>query len=180
MSILTAPRVTEKVLQQELERMFREHYQLMYRTAYSMLGNQADADDVTQTIFLRLLRRGLPEDLNSNAQRYLYRAAVNVSLDMIRTRKRHPVADGVECIETLLENSDSNFEEERHRRLADALTELHPETAQILILRYVHDHSDAEIAKLLGVSRGTMAMRLFRSRARLKKLMQESLKGGKP
>lgn len=180
MSILTASRVTEIALEQELERMFRAHYQLMYRTAYSMLGNRADADDVPQTIFLRLLRRGLPADLKSNARRYLYRAAVNVSLDMIRMRKRQPVADGAERLEALSENSASSCVEERHHRLAEALTELHPETAQILILRYVHDHSDAEIAKLLGVSRGTMAMRLLRSRARLKKLMQESVTGGKP
>jgi RNA polymerase sigma-70 factor, ECF subfamily len=118
--------VTEKVLEQELERLFREHYQLMYRTAYSLLGNRADADDVTQTIFLRLLRRGLPENLNSNARRYLYRAAVNVSLDMIRTCRRHPVTDGAEFFATLLENFDSNFEEERHRRLTNALTSFIP------------------------------------------------------
>ena len=47
-----------------------------------------------------------------------------------------------------------------------------PEAAQILILRYVHDKSVAEIARLLGVSRGTIALRLFRSRARLKKLLR--------
>jgi RNA polymerase sigma factor (sigma-70 family) len=172
MSILTAPSVTETLLEQELERMFREHYQLLYRTAYSMLNNRADAEDVPQTLFLRLLRRGIPADLKTNARRYLYRAAVNLSLDMIRSRKRHPVTSGAETIEAPFDNSDSEFAEDAHRRLAAALAELHPETAQILILRYVHDYSDAEIAKLLGVSRGTMAMRLFRSRARLKKLMQ--------
>jgi RNA polymerase sigma factor (sigma-70 family) len=172
MSILTAPGVTETLLEQELERMFREHYQLLYRTAYSMLSNRADAEDVPQTLFLRLLRRGIPADLKANARRYLYRAAVNLSLDMIRTRKRHPLTAESERLEAPDDNSESDFAEERHRRLAVALAELHPETAQILILRYVHDYSDAEIARLLGVSRGTMAMRLFRSRARLKKLMQ--------
>jgi RNA polymerase sigma factor (sigma-70 family) len=174
MSILTAPGVTNTLIEQELERMFREHYQLLYRTAYSMLNNRADAEDVPQTLFLKLLRRGIPPDLKTNARRYLYRAAVNLSLDMIRARKRHPSASGSELLETPVDDSESAVAEERHQRLAEALAELHPETAQILILHYVHDYSDAEIAKLLGVSRGTMAMRLFRSRARLKKLMQES------
>jgi RNA polymerase sigma factor (sigma-70 family) len=174
MSILTAPGVTNTLIEQELERMFREHYQLLYRTAYSMLNNRADAEDVPQTLFLKLLRRGIPPDLKTNARRYLYRAAVNLSLDMIRARKRHPSAGGSERLETPVDDSESAAAEERHQRLAEALAELHPETAQILILHYVHDYSDAEIAKLLGVSRGTMAMRLFRSRARLKKLMQES------
>ena len=46
-----------------------------------------------------------------------------------------------------------------------------PDAAHILILRYAHNFSDAEIAKLLGLSRTTVAVRLFRSRARLRKLM---------
>jgi len=71
MSILTAPITTNRTLEQELERMFREYYPMLYRTAYSMLGNTADADDVPQTIFLRLLRRGMPADLKTNARRYL-------------------------------------------------------------------------------------------------------------
>jgi len=173
MSILTAPITTNRTLEQELERMFREYYPMLYRTAYSMLGNTADADDVPQTIFLRLLRRGMPPDLKTNARRYLYRAAVNLSLDMIRSRKRYHLTSDAALLETPAEGSDSSSTEELHQRLAEVLAELHPETAQILILRYVHDYSDTEIAKLLGVSRGTMAMRLFRSRKRLKKLMQE-------
>jgi RNA polymerase sigma-70 factor, ECF subfamily len=177
MSTLAVPRVTDRSVEQ-LEQMFRQHYAMLYRTAYSMLHNPADAEDVPQTIFLRLLRRGMPPELETNAKRYLYRAAVNLSLDMIRLRKRQQrtvTSEGIEAPD----DSDSSFIEERHRRLAEALAELHPETAQILILRYVHEYSDADIAKLLGVSRGTMAMRLLRSRARLKRLMQESL-GEKP
>jgi uncharacterized protein (TIGR03435 family) len=71
MSILAAPSVTNTLIEQELERMFREHYQLLYRTAYSMLNNRADAEDVRQTLFLKLLRRGMPPDLKTNARRYL-------------------------------------------------------------------------------------------------------------
>jgi RNA polymerase sigma factor (sigma-70 family) len=44
---------------------------------------------------------------------------------------------------------------------------------QVLVLRYVHEQSDTAIAKLLGVSRGTIAMRLLRARLRLKKLIGE-------
>jgi RNA polymerase sigma factor (sigma-70 family) len=61
-----------------------------------------------------------------------------------------------------------------HRLLVDALTELTPEAVHILILRYVHDYSDAHIARLLGTSRTVIAVRLFRSRARLRKLMRDS------
>src|SRR5204863_406585 len=75
-------------LQSEFEKLFREHSQMLYRTAYSLLDNGPDAEDVLQTIFLRLLRGGLPRDFERNPKGYLYRAAVNLSLDTIRTRSR--------------------------------------------------------------------------------------------
>ena len=52
---------------------------------------------------------------------------------------------------------------------------VNPKAASILILRYLHNYSDAEIAKLLGTSRGVIAVTLYRSRARLKKLLDASL-----
>jgi RNA polymerase sigma factor (sigma-70 family) len=65
--------------------------------------------------------------------------------------------------------------EELHRKLYEAIAQLNPKAASILILRYLHNYSDADIAKLLGTSRGVIAVTLYRSRARLKKLMGASL-----
>jgi RNA polymerase sigma factor (sigma-70 family) len=63
------------------------------------------------------------------------------------------------------------MEEELERRLYEGIHQLHEGAAQIVILRYVHDYSIAEIAKSLGTTRSTVAVSLFRSRARLKKLI---------
>ena len=62
-----------------------------------------------------------------------------------------------------------------HRRLYEAIAQLNPEAANILILRYLHNFSDADIAKMLGTSRTAMAVRLFRVRARLKQIMESLL-----
>jgi RNA polymerase sigma factor (sigma-70 family) len=62
--------------------------------------------------------------------------------------------------------------EEAERRLYDAIASLHPVSGQILMLRYVHNHSLAEIARLLRTTRSTVAVSLFRSRARLRKLIR--------
>ena len=153
-------------LEREFEQLFREHSQMLYRTAYSLLDNAADAEDVLQTIFVRLLRNGLPPDLHRNAKGYLYRTSVNLSLDQIRSRKRHDLHVQVPA------ETDSHSIEETHQRLAEALAGLNPEAAQILILKYVHSYKDAEIARILGTSRGAIAMRLLRSRSRLKELMR--------
>lgn len=164
--------VVKSSVEREFEQLFREHYRLLYRTAYSLLDNPADAEDVLQTVFLRLFRNGLSPDLNRNPKGYLYRAVVNLCLDTIRARKRREAADA-KLPEWRFEEADSPAIEESHRRLAEALAELDPEAAQILLLKYVHNYKDADIARVLGTSRGAIAMRLLRSRSRLKKLMRD-------
>jgi len=176
MSTLVVTGVSE--LERKIVQLFREHYPMLYRTAYSMLDNPADAEDVPQTIFLRLLRSGLPPDLEKNPQGYLYRAAVNLSLNVIRSRKRQGiVADvgGFEHLEIAADSTLSKPAEDIRQCVAEAIAELEPETAQMLLLRYAHNCSDADIAKLLGASRGSVAMRLFRARVRLKKILRNSM-----
>jgi RNA polymerase sigma-70 factor (ECF subfamily) len=168
MSVSTEINVARSVWQQELEKLFREHYPMLYRTAYSLLGNAADAEDVPQTIFLRLLKADSPPDMQKNAAGYLYRAAVNASLSIIRNRKH-------ESLESVIDSAHTPSADDAHSRVTELLAELSPEAAEILILRYVHNCSDADIAKMLGRSRGAIAVRLFRLRTRLKQFVQASL-----
>jgi RNA polymerase sigma-70 factor (ECF subfamily) len=102
---------------------------------------------------------------------------VNLSLNFIKQRKRHVLTDEAERFEAI-PAPDTSGAEEVHRRLYEAVAERSPESAHILVLRYVHNYSDADIAKLLGTSRGTIAVSLYRSRARLKKLMRASSYSG--
>ena len=69
---------------------------------------------------------------------------------------------------------DSLADEEMDRRLWSAIAELNEGAAHILILRYIHEYSLADIAKLLGTSRSAVGVSLFRTRARLKKLIRAS------
>jgi RNA polymerase sigma-70 factor (ECF subfamily) len=156
----------------EVERMFREHHELVYRTAYSILKNAADAEDVLQTVFLRLVRREVPPDLHGNAKGYFYRAAVNLSLDVVRSKRRYEVVADGERFHVPVNSSESKSAERLHRRLTDALTKLNAETVHLLLLRYAHGYSDKQIAELLGATRGAIAVRLLRARARLRKLME--------
>jgi RNA polymerase sigma-70 factor (ECF subfamily) len=173
---MSASDVIVEVLEQAFEEIFREHYRMAYRTAYGVLGNSLDADDVAQTIFVRLLHRDFPKDLLKNPKAYLYRAAVNESLNLVRSRKRSVVTSGVERLEAIQPVADDSAEE-IHRRLYEAVAQLTPSSAQILILRYVHEYSITEIAKLLDTTRSTIAVSLFRSRARVRKLMRASSGG---
>ena len=175
MAIGAVSSVTDKPGLQEVEDLFREHHELVYRTAYSILNSAADAEDVVQSLFLRLVRRQVPPEVRTNVKGYFYRAAVNQSLDIIRSRRRYELVAGVEHLDVPSGSADSQFAERLHRQLEAALAELSPETVHILVLRYTHNYSDKQIAALLGVSRTAIAVRLLRARARLKKLMRDSL-----
>jgi RNA polymerase sigma-70 factor (ECF subfamily) len=158
------------------EALFQEHYQLVYCTAYGVTGRVEDAEDVVQTIFLKLLQRDRPSDFMSpNPRGYLYRAAVNQALTVVQTRQRRERAQVDEEVAEALPARASTHAEDLHRKLYEAIAQLNRKTASILILRYLHDYSDREIAKLLGTSRGTIAVTLYRARARLKKLLGGAL-----
>ena len=159
---------------QEFETVFKEHARLVYRTAYGVTGSHEDAEDVLQTVFLQLMRQEFPPDLSKHPQPYLYRAAVNVSLTIIRRRSREILVEGIEPLESPAA-SDADKTEHEIRRLYDAIAKLKPEAAEILLLRYMHNKTDVEIAGLLGRSRGAIALKLFRARARLKKLLSRTL-----
>jgi RNA polymerase sigma-70 factor, ECF subfamily len=171
MSVITASNLGGRTISPDFEEIYREHSPIVYRTAKGILGNSHDAEDVLQSIFLSLLQRGLPTDLTRNPRAYLYRAAVNRSLDLIDARRRRRALTN-EAQHITHARADSSGEEELHKRLYEAIAQLDSASAEIVILRYVHSLSDAEIAKTLGTSRSVIAVRLFRSRARLKKLLR--------
>jgi RNA polymerase sigma-70 factor (ECF subfamily) len=163
----------EGALPDEVEELFREHYQLLYRSAYGVTGNRQDAEDVLQSLFVKLLQNGVPPDLKQSPARYLHRAAVNLSLNVLRTRKRRRLVDGVEDLAIpVFDGRDADRQYgEFHERLMRALGQLKPRALEILLLHYKHDYSDVQIAKMLGTTRGTIAVALYRIRARLRKLL---------
>jgi RNA polymerase sigma factor (sigma-70 family) len=146
----------------EFEAIFEEHYDLVYRTAYGVTGSVEDAEDVTQTVFLRVFRSEIPISSMKNPAGYMYRAAANLSLSLVRSRKRR--AKDVELVEV-------EEREEDHSRLYQAIAELPARFGEVLILRYQQELSDVEIAKLLGTSRGVIAVTLYRARRRLKRIL---------
>jgi RNA polymerase sigma-70 factor (ECF subfamily) len=170
----TSPSSSDEAFVQAFGDIYQEHYQLVYRTAYSVTGSRQDAEDVLQTVFMNLLDHDLPGGLIRSPKAYLYRAAINTALNAVRSRKRHDLVDGVEDIASPASANSAGPDDPVRRKLLNAIAKLKPKEVEILILRYEHDYSDAEIAKMLGKSRGTIAVTLYRTRARLKKLLRTS------
>ncbi len=155
-----------------LEALFREHHGAVYRAAYRITGEAADAEDVLQTVFTRLLRREEPVDLSAGAGSYLHRAAVNAALDLMRARKRARSVDLDEVGESLVDEASPGPERrqgsrELGRRLREAMSRLSPRQAEIFALRYLEGLGNLEISKMLGASQTSIAVILHRARHRL-------------
>src|ERR1700752_906415 len=97
----------------EFDEVFREHADLVFGTACEVTGKKEDGEDVVQTVFLRLLRRGLPPDFQRNPKSYLYRAPVNESQNIIRSRRRPPTQT-LEEVETPAAPDDTDSHEIIH------------------------------------------------------------------
>jgi len=157
----------------ELERSFRAHHGLVFRTAYRITGNADDAEDVLQTVFLRLLRRSEGAEGVKSEESYLRRAAVNAALDILRSRKSNPT---VELMDLPGEPSHRETTELR-RVLAQALAKLEPRSAEVFTLRFLEGFTNPEIATMLGISGVLVAVIVHRTRRQLRKELGAYLGG---
>jgi RNA polymerase sigma-70 factor, ECF subfamily len=150
--------------------MFQAHHGLVFRTAYRITGNAADAEDVLQTVFLRMLRRDQAARALERQESYFRRAAINVSLDLVRSSKdaRNVPLEDVPPGD-LPQGRQQPEAKELREHLRAALARLNPREAEIFAMRFFEDLSNQEIAKILGISQIHVAVILHRTRTRLQK-----------
>ncbi|HUQ94014.1 MAG TPA: RNA polymerase sigma factor [Bryobacteraceae bacterium] len=146
-----------------LEAVFEQHNGMVFRTAYRITGNAADAEDVLQTVFLRMLRRDDSAAELQNAESYLRRAAINVSLDILRERQSRQAKASEAPVPA------GSVDPELRHALRDALATLDSRQAEMFVLRFFEGYSNAEIAHLLGVNKLLVAVTIHRTRQRLQK-----------
>lgn len=161
-----------------VERLFADHKELVFRAAYRITGNSSDAEDVLQTVFLRLLRLAQPPEIR-HLRAYLHRAAVNAALDLLRARKESHHLPLEEHPDIAGETSASSRQESGELRswLRQALAELNPKWAEMFILRFIEDYSNREIAGMMKTSAAAVAVALHRTRAHLKKDYRAKMRG---
>jgi len=156
----------------QLAQLFADHHRRVLVAAYRVTGSMADAEDVAQTVFLRVGRgEGIPM---KNAGSYLYRAAVNGALDLLRRRKiaaAEPI-EAAEGVATTGQTASPDAELSRAELaglLRQAISELPPRAAEMFTLRYIEELGNREIARLMGTSSAVVAVTLHQTRSKLKK-----------
>jgi RNA polymerase sigma-70 factor, ECF subfamily len=168
---------------QELESLFREHHDRVFRAAYRVTGSVVDAEDVLQTVFLRLSRRTGTINLDPSPASYLHRAAINASLDLMRQRARTDSIPLEEVAPVLAASARLNPElqsrnSELRAGLRRAIAKLGEKTAEMFVLKYFEGYDNTEIAKAMGTSAMVVGVLLHRARTRVKKEMGDYLEGG--
>jgi len=149
---------------------------MVFRTAYRITGNAADAEDAMQTIFLRLLRQAAPSAAPGQEESYLRRAAVNASLDVLRQRQASRTLPLTEAAGRL-EQPAAEFGAGLKDCLRRALKKLSDRSAEIFALRYFEDFSNPQIAAALGISQVVVAVSLHRTRRQLQKEIRACMGG---
>jgi RNA polymerase sigma-70 factor (ECF subfamily) len=181
-ALMAAPMEPAPGTANELERIFREHHAMVFRAAYRITGNADDAEDVLQTVFLRMMKRDTAAEPVGNMASFLHRAAVNAALDLMRVRQnvRNVPLDALEPV--LAEPAHRNPDRvhtagEVREWLRGALSRLNPRIAEMFMLRFFDGKENPEIAKLMNTTAGTVAVTISRTRDRLEKEYQAYLGG---
>ena len=156
-----------------LERVFRDHQRRVLRAAYRVTGSADDAQDVLQTVFLRLVRRDGGAGLSDDPGNYLHRAAINAALDLVRSRQSAKTTP-LELLEPVLAGAPETAPDrvqgssEIRTVIREALSKMSPRAGEVFALRYFEGYGNHEIAKLLGTSRSTINVILHRTRNKLR------------
>jgi RNA polymerase sigma-70 factor (ECF subfamily) len=150
-----------------LETAVREHARLVYRIAYSVLRNPAEAEDATQEVFLRVLRYGKKMTRIDDQRAWLARIAWRVSVERRKNMARD-AAGTEEAGETLVAPGHGAdralLEQERSALLERLISALPRELRDSLVLSTLEEIAPREVALMLGISEAAVRSRRFRAR----------------
>ncbi len=145
----------------------RRYMDMVYRIAFSMTKNRADADDISQNVLLKLYKTDKAFRDEEHRKSWLIRVTVNECRRLWRSpwRKTEPLEEYAALLP---------FEDARESEVFLAVMGLDAKYRAVVVLYYYEGYSLAEIAGLLGIPAATAGTRLARARAKLKTILQEA------
>ena len=148
--------------------LYERHYETVYRAALRVTGNPADAEDVLQTVFLRILARGGDVEDVALPVAYFRRAAVNAAVDVLRRRALHAESAYDEQAPQVAVQPPVLLKE----RLRRAIAVLDGDDATLFLLRHVEGLSIEELAGIFSIEKNNVTVKLHRIRLRLQATME--------
>lgn len=161
---------------ESFDEVMRHYTTAVYRIAFTRLGNAADAEDVSQNVFLRYFRADLTFDSEEHRKAWLLRCAVNCANSFVSSAWNRHKAD-VEDMEQLLYEGSVEEEAEKQetrRSVTSAVMRLKPRYRTVIFLFYFEDLSTAQIAEITRTRESTVRSQLSRAREQLRKYLKGS------
>ncbi|MCW8965954.1 MAG: RNA polymerase sigma factor [Candidatus Pacearchaeota archaeon] len=164
--------------QKAFSELFHEYKEMVYRVVYKLLGNSEETNDAVQQTFIELYKSLPGYAGKSKFTTWLYRIAVNVSIQFFRKRrvrdKDQPFNPEVHTDSTT--ESDHPLEKkELRKQIEEALASLHIRKRTVVVLHDIENRTMEEISDIIGVPVGTIKSRLFYGREELKKKLEKVL-----
>jgi RNA polymerase sigma-70 factor (ECF subfamily) len=147
--------------------LYERHCETVFRAALRVTGNPADAEDVLQTVFVRVLASGRVIQDVALPVSYFRRAAVNAAVDVLRRRELR--AESAPDDQALHAVQPPLLLKEQLRR---AIATLDSDDASLFLLRYVEGLSIDELAVMFELEKNNVTVRLHRIRHRLQAEMK--------
>ncbi len=148
--------------------LVQRYQRILFTVAFRLTGNREDARDVAQNAFIRAFERLDTYDPARKFFSWIYRIAVNESLNYRRSQRAYePLDPRLEAQGT----ADPVERRETGARIQTAMMSLTPEYREVLVMRYFGDLSYDEIAEAIGIPEKTVKSRLFSARQRLGELL---------
>jgi RNA polymerase sigma-70 factor (ECF subfamily) len=154
--------------QQAFAALVEQYEKPIYNIALRMLRNSEDARDIAQSVFLKAYQNLSSYDPQYKFYSWIYRMAINESLNILRVQSRSagPVDD--ELPEDGYGPSELLAEGQRRDAVLSAVDRLKPEHRAVIVLRYFVDRSYEDMGQILGIDAKTVKSRLYTARLLLK------------
>jgi RNA polymerase sigma-70 factor (ECF subfamily) len=165
--------------EQALAGLVSQYAGTLYRVAYSVLRNSADAEDAVQEAFVRVLRHRDSLHEVRDQRVWLIRIVWNVVLDRKRRMKTRPETDDVAELARVLPVGGLTAEErvaaaQHHARVLACVERLPAKERQVLMLSAFEELTSVEIASVLGITESSVRSRLFRARNLMAGLLEHT------
>jgi RNA polymerase sigma-70 factor (ECF subfamily) len=157
----------------DFEALFNSHWPRAYRAAYLIVHDSAAAEDIAQEAFIAAIRALDRFDWRRPFGPWLHRIVVNRAIDWTRARAIRREVGGVTAPEQARDSDPSGTERPYSDELTAALATLGPEQRAVVVLRHLLEYTPGEIARLLGLPRGTVNSRLRRGLDQLQRELGE-------
>ena len=159
----------------DLTALVEGHSTLLYRVALSILRNPAEAEDVVQDVFVRVLERQTELSTVVSVRPWLIRIAWNLAIDRCRKIRPQQLDDlfAASLISADLPAAQALAETRRIRKVLDAIEKLPARERQALLLSAIDNLSTIEIGLIVRKSESSVRSLLFRARTHLRERLRE-------